>query len=258
MTILKNTTPTPAQAAAAYKEVFAPVLQEAGGKDGRISRAGAAAIAARDDAGKLVADNVTDHLDRTGQKTVSARKLIGVLTAAVEADVAQAAGPNQRLSLVELRNLPANLKDDLLHLRGKDTLATPLSKVEFEEAAMYQFMFYASVPWKPTELIMSGRFDEVGGAAVIAGVTTQNPDWQAPVELALQAVWQSNFASRTFDGPFSIPADGHVRVGEVVDEKTGKAGLLVHWNDLDDASYAYFLSKKPQGDWDLVRTLFLN
>ena len=38
MTVLKGITPTPAQVADAYKQAFSPAIDQAAGKDGRISR----------------------------------------------------------------------------------------------------------------------------------------------------------------------------------------------------------------------------
>jgi hypothetical protein len=256
MTILSSTTPTPAQAATAYKEVFGPVLEEAGGKNGRISRAGAERLARRDDAGKLVADNVKDYLVKTGQKTVSARKLTGVITAEVKQEAKKAAGPNQRLSLLEIRNLPQNMVADLLHLRGKDRLPTPgaahVPTVEFTEAKLEQFMTWAATPWQPTETVAQGTFRQKPGDPIITGLQLKNADWVPAVMLALENHFNYNLKDRLDEGPFSLPGAGIARVGEVRDQATGKVGLLIYWNDIDDANSAFFYAKNDQGKWDLV------
>ena len=103
MTVLKGITPTPAQVADAYKQAFSPAIDQAAGKDGRISRREAERMAGRDDAGKLVADNLANFFEATGQKSVSANKFKGVVAAYAERHAERQAGPNQRLSLLELR-----------------------------------------------------------------------------------------------------------------------------------------------------------
>ena len=94
MTTLKGKTPTPSELNAAYHEVFAPAIEEAGGKDGRISRASARAMGARSDAGKLVADNLENFFDATGQKSVSAKRFTAVVGDYIERQARRAAGSN--------------------------------------------------------------------------------------------------------------------------------------------------------------------
>lgn len=119
MTTLRGKTPTPAELASAHKDRFSTVLRGAAGADGRITKSEAKKIRDRADPEWLVADNAVDFLEASGQQTVSAEKLIGVVHEALTASAAEAAGPNQRLSLVEARALPANLQAEFFYLRGK-------------------------------------------------------------------------------------------------------------------------------------------
>lgn len=119
MTTLTGITPTPAQLADAHRDAFADELRAAAGADGRLSKSEAKRIADRAAPGWLAADNAASFFEETGQKTVSIEKLIGVIHADVRAEASAVAGPNQRLSLVEARALPADLQADFFYLRGK-------------------------------------------------------------------------------------------------------------------------------------------
>lgn len=120
MTKLTGITPTPEQFGAGWVQEFGDVIIEAGGADGRVSRASAERIATRRDAGRLAADNAVAFFDRTGQKTVSAKKLRRVLGEEATTAGAAIAGPNQRISLREGgERLPVRLRADFLYLRGK-------------------------------------------------------------------------------------------------------------------------------------------
>lgn len=119
MTRLTGTTPTPAQFRQAVEEEFGAVIRDAGGRDGRLTRNEAASIAQRHDAGWIVSDNAVNYLNITGQKTVSAEKLVRKLGEYAERSAEQVAGPNQRLSLLEARSLPTDLQAEFFYLRGK-------------------------------------------------------------------------------------------------------------------------------------------
>lgn len=119
MTTLTGTTPSPSQFAQAVRDRFGDVIRQAAGADGRLTRNEAEKIAQRDDAGWIVSDNAVNFLKFTGQKTVSAEKLVDKVTEYAEDRAAQVAGPNQRLSLVEARALPADLQAEFFYLRGK-------------------------------------------------------------------------------------------------------------------------------------------
>ncbi len=111
--------PRPAEFAAAWRQKLGDVLCQASNTDGRLSRPEAERILERSDEGFIVADNALSFFERTGQKTVRVEKLIRVLGAEVETEVAKVAGPNQRLSLIEARMLPKEIREDVLYLRGK-------------------------------------------------------------------------------------------------------------------------------------------
>lgn len=119
MTTLTGTTPTPRQFADALRDTWGPVLREAAGADGRLSRPEAERIAERADPEWVVSDNASNWLRFSGQQTVSANKLIDRLHTWAEEQATVAAGANGKLSLVEARSLPADLQAELFYLRGK-------------------------------------------------------------------------------------------------------------------------------------------
>jgi hypothetical protein len=119
VTRLTGITPTPDQLGEAWRDEFRDAILDAGGADGRLSEASARRILQRDDAGRLAADNALAFFDRTGQKTVSAQKLLRVLGLEVTQAAEAIAGSNQRVSLREGRNLPEHIRPDFFHLRGK-------------------------------------------------------------------------------------------------------------------------------------------
>lgn len=119
MTRLTGITPSPEQVGEAWRDAFRDAILEAGGADGRVSEASARRILERDDAGRLAADNALAFFERTGQKTVSATKLLRVLGLEAETAAADVAGTNHRVSLREGRRLPPHIRPDFFHLRGK-------------------------------------------------------------------------------------------------------------------------------------------
>lgn len=156
MTVLRGITPTPEQLGEAWKQAFEPTLRDAGGADGRISKASAARIAERDDAGRLAADNAVAFFERTGQKTVSVAKLLRVLGEDATTEGAAVAGRNRKVSLREGERLPARLQADFFYLRGKGlpdvrthndfiTDATTQVRAAFEAGDLRRL---EAVPWQ--------------------------------------------------------------------------------------------------------------
>ena len=119
MTVLRGITPTPEQLGNAWREAFGEAITDAAGADGRLSRAAAERIAQRGDAGRLASDNAVSFFERSGQKTVSAAKLLRVLGEDAAALGEAVAGRNRRISLREGERLPPRLQADFLYLRGK-------------------------------------------------------------------------------------------------------------------------------------------
>lgn len=256
MTTLKGITPTPAQAAQAYADRFGAVIDSAGGKDGRISRASAERLAERGDAGALVSDNLVNYLDATGQKSVSANKFKAVVQDYVAATASAAAGANQKLSLLEIRNLPADLQADLKHLRGKDDLAL-FPTVTFDENFLYPFL----QTWTATASVDGGFVSRDSTGTQFSGLPDMGP-WQGVAEDALDHIWDNVLIYRSW--PEGSPVElgrnraGTLDIGEAIDEATGKPGLLVHWKDIDDASFAWFYEKKDDGTYTRGPDVFLN
>jgi len=259
MTILKGITPTPAQAAAAYKKHFGEAIDTAAGKDGRISRSEAARVAERLDAGALVSDNIANFLAATGQKSVSARKFKNVVADYVDATAQAAAGSNQRLSLLEIRNLPDDLQADLKHMRGKDNLVMRPS-VRFNENDLYEFMVLQD-NWSPSKVVDAGQVSKDATGVTFSGMTDVG-EWQGVAEQALSEIWDNVLIYRSW--PEGSPVDlgdngsGSLKMGECIDEETGEQGLLVHWADIDDASFVWFYAKKSDGAFERKKQVFLN
>lgn len=114
------TTPSPRTFTDAWTRKFEEVIRAAAGKDGRLSVSEALRIAERLDGGRLFSDNAVNYLRATGQKTVSANKLIAVASAYTERSAISAAGSDGRLSYPDAKTkLQPDLRDDFLYLRGK-------------------------------------------------------------------------------------------------------------------------------------------
>lgn len=118
--------PTVGVSTEAWTEVAERVVVDEAGKDGRLTRAGAHRIGQRLGGERLWADNVHGFFDDTGQKSVSARKLIGLLATDFESSAREAAGPDGRLSLIDARRLPDRFQPDFLYLRGKGPVDPPV------------------------------------------------------------------------------------------------------------------------------------
>lgn len=112
--------PSPKDFASAWTRGFAAAVRSEAGKDGRLSRKEAERIAEQGGALAQFGDNAVNYLEHTGQKSVSVDKLIGKAHDYAFAVAEKAAGSNQRLSLVEAKNLPEDLRGDFFALRGKE------------------------------------------------------------------------------------------------------------------------------------------
>lgn len=263
MTALDKITPTPAQVQAGYRKAFDVAIEQIAGKDRRISRSEAAKAAGRPDAGKLVSDNILNWLDATGQKSVGATKFMRTVAAYAGRMAERHAGPNQKLSLVEIRNLPADLVADLMHLRGKDSLpsvAPRVPSVAFNEGAIYELMYYRPEgPWSPERIVDRGVISHDGTAAVVSGLNDVG-DWKPAAVKVLQRMWGAVFIHRLNMGQTTaaLADNGSVAMGPIINSETGKRGLLVHYSDIDDSSYAFFARKDSAGEWQIENQVFLN
>jgi hypothetical protein len=248
----------------AYREAFGPAIREAAGKDGRISRSEAERMADRDDAGQLVADNMQNFFDRTGQKSVSAEKFVNVVGDYAERQAERHAGPNQRLSLVEIRNLPDDLVADLQHLRGKDDLAPVSTRspgVTFEEAAMHDFLYPETGDgWQSTRSVAEGTLRKTADNGFVPEGLSDVGDWQGAALDAFDTLWPNHLMFREEQGEVRIGGrdNGTLEMGPVVNDATGEEGLLVFWKDIDDGSYAFFYGKDDDGQWQMKDSVYLN
>lgn len=107
---------SPKTFAQAWSTQFAQVVTAAAGRDGRLSRAEAARLAAQPDTA-VFADNAWEPF-ASGQQSISARKLIAQGQAAALAAATRAAGADGRLSEADFARLPSLFGADALALRG--------------------------------------------------------------------------------------------------------------------------------------------
>jgi hypothetical protein len=108
---------SPKTFAQAWSTQFAQVVTAAAGRDGRLSRAEAARLAAEPDTA-VFADNAWEPFAASGQQSVSARKLVAQGQAAALAAATRAAGADGRLSAADYRRLPALFGADALELKA--------------------------------------------------------------------------------------------------------------------------------------------
>src|SRR5690242_6501460 len=118
MAILSSA-PTPQRFAQAWIQAFTNAVTQAAGRDGRLTAASALRLLKSSGPEQLFADNILNYLTAKGQKSVSATKLIMVADAYAQRSTTQAAGPDNRLSLLDGAKLPEDLRADFLYLRGK-------------------------------------------------------------------------------------------------------------------------------------------
>ncbi len=123
-------TPTSAEFAKAWTRSFAGAVRGEANARGRLTRAGAERIEARSDELRHFGDNASDWLERAGQQSVKAEKLIAAGYAEALSAAEAVAGDNDRVSLTEARALPSNLAPDFYALRGK-----PIPNAVFAKAA---------------------------------------------------------------------------------------------------------------------------
>lgn len=105
--------PTIDKAAQAWTRGFASAVRAAAGDSGRLTPAKAEGMTGP------YADNAKNYFDRTGKSWAKADTLIESGARYVRAQAAEVAGSDGRLSLKDIRRLPADLVDDVLILRGK-------------------------------------------------------------------------------------------------------------------------------------------
>lgn len=120
--------PSPKQFANAWTRGFAAAVRDAAGRDGRLSLNEARQIAKRTDGLAVYGDNAVNYLEKTGQKSVSVEKLIGKGHDYAFALAERVSGGNNRVSLVEAQDLPADLRADFMALRGRPLDAAPAAQ----------------------------------------------------------------------------------------------------------------------------------
>lgn len=108
---------TPAAFAKAFTAKFAAAVRDAAGTDGRLSKTEAAKIA------EPFRDNAINFLDRTGQQSVAVDKLIGRAHDYALATAHKAAGPDGRLSALDIRSLPLDLHPDVEGIKAPSASA---------------------------------------------------------------------------------------------------------------------------------------
>lgn len=105
--------PTPKKFANAWTKKFAGAVRDAAGKDGRLSTKEAERMDPQ------YADNASNWLEAKDQKSVSVEKLIGQGHNYAFATADKVAGNGNRVSLLEARSLPDDIRGDFFALRGK-------------------------------------------------------------------------------------------------------------------------------------------
>ncbi len=110
--------PGAATFAKAWTRKFAGCARRAAGRDGRLSAAEAARFADRDDACAIYGDNAVNWLLAKGQASVDLEVLIRAGYRYAFATARKAADDDGRLSYQDAGSLPADLRQDYLHLRG--------------------------------------------------------------------------------------------------------------------------------------------
>ena len=109
-TLPKN--PTVDELSKAWTRSFAAAVREAAGSNGRLTPRKAAAMEAP------YADNAKNYFKFTGKKSANADTVIDSGARYVRAKAEEVAGRDHKLSVFEMRQLPADLADDVLALRG--------------------------------------------------------------------------------------------------------------------------------------------
>ncbi len=108
-----RTTPTVDKAANAWTRGFAAAVRDAAGDSGRLTPHKAEEMTGP------YADNARNYFDHTGKHWANADTVIDSGARYVRANLSTAAGKDGKVSLADIRKLPADLVDDLLILRGR-------------------------------------------------------------------------------------------------------------------------------------------
>jgi len=207
---------TPKSFADAFTTDFTKVVNEAAGKDGRLSKSEAARIATRPDGGKVFADDALSFFEQSGQKSVAAAKLIGLEHDAALAEATVAAGHDGKLSKADAQKLPAYFRDDFSALRvGPLTSSrTPAElAADVTEAALRSFDAGTATKLSGPPAALRGLNPVASGVAHDASGT----------RLDVYVAGDTIYASRASDTP--SPLVGFYRVGQVPAEGTGRAAL---------------------------------
>ena len=104
-------TPSPAEASKVWTRGFAAAAREAANNENLTQKEAEAMTG-------MYADNARNYFEATGKRWAKVDTVIESAARYSKAAFEQAAG-NNKLSLAEIRTLPADLRDDMLILRGK-------------------------------------------------------------------------------------------------------------------------------------------
>ena len=202
--------PTVSATRDAFEAWFAPIVREAAGRDGRLSVATAHRIAERRDNGRLASDNAVRVIEDSGQKTMSAEKLIGIEVRRLEDAAVAVAGPNQRVSLLEIRRLPRDLQDDILHLRGKRPVEpAPRTMAEIQAAVTAQVT--AALDAGRATQLRGVPFGVRGGRPIVENIPHPGSNTRAIAYLVDRTIYISRAS------PVPSPLVGWYRVGNLED-----------------------------------------
>lgn len=142
MTVRLPSTPSPSRAAKAWTEDFAAEIKKAAGSSGRLTPKKAEQMEG------MFADNAKAYFEKTGRHWAKVETVVASGHRYANKHLNAAAGPDKRLSLVDIRSLPADMVDDLLVMRGKEPLGASGSS-ELQPAdlqALKQAIDAAKVP----------------------------------------------------------------------------------------------------------------
>ena len=122
-------------------------------------------------------------------------------------------------------------------------METPSSnpRLTFDENGIYDFLYgNEEKPWSPSSTITTGQVSADG--TQVSGLDG-SPELQAIAHKLAPKLWDYIWQYQDTDNVDLGPRGaGTLRLGPATDDATGEKGYLVHWNDLDDASFAWFFS----------------
>jgi hypothetical protein len=211
---------TPSKFSAAWIKKFTEVVEEAAGKDGRVSLTGARRIAERTDEGRFMSDNAVTVLLARKQKTIAKEKLIEAASPYVKEKAIAAAGPDGKLSLLDgMTRLPADLQDDFLALRGLLPSEPQRSAEQLKRDVREQVL----------RALDTGAMEKLAGPPSI--VKGRKPVVEhakhEPTDTSYEA-WVAEgtvYVSRGASGPPPHPEVGWYKLGSVAPAGTGRAEL---------------------------------